>query len=146
VDGVTRVGGGAVSSGRVLEALREAPDARALAEAGLRRALLAGWARTQGLSVTAAEVAGEEAAWWRERGVAPGRREAYLAASGLEGVELRRLCEERALERLMLAHAARLLPDGPSWDEALASEARLRGRWAEASREVAEPTEDVGSE
>jgi hypothetical protein len=148
VDGVTRVGGGAVSSGRVLEALREAPDARALAEAGLRRALLAGWARTQGLSVTEAEVAGEEAAWWRERSVAPGRREAFLAASGLDGVALRRLCEERALERLVLAHASRLLPDGPSWDEALASEARLRGRWAEASREVTEeePTGDVGPE
>lgn len=149
VDGVTRGRGGAVSSGRVLGALREAPDAVALAEAGLRRALLAGWARTQGLSVTAGEVAEEEAAWWRERGVAPGRREAYLAASGLEGVELRRLCEERALERLVLAHAPRLLPDGPSWDEALASEARLRGRWAEASRDVAReggPTEDVGSE
>jgi hypothetical protein len=148
VDGLTRVGDAGVSSGRVLEALREAPDAEALAQAGLRRALLAGWARAQGLSVTEGEVAEEEAAWWRERGVAAGRREAYLAASGLEAVALRRLCEERALERLVLAHASRLLPDGPSWDEALASEARLRGRWAEASREVAreEPTEDVGSD
>ena len=156
VDDVTRVRGGTVPSARVLEALREAPDAAELAEAGLRRALLAGWARTQGLTVTADEVAAEEAAWWEQRGVAPGRREADLAASGLDAVGLRRLCEELALERLVLSHASRLLPDGPSWDEALATEARLRGRWAKAARDVAredgaeshapgEPTEDVGS-
>lgn len=150
VDEVTRVRGGGVSSGRVLEALREAPDAVELAEAGLRRALLAGWARTLGLSVTAEEVAEAEAAWWDARGVAPARREAVLAESGLDALGLRRLCEELALERLVLEHAPRLLPDGPSWDEALAAEARLRGRWAKAAREVArkqgEPTGDVGSD
>ena len=151
VDDVTRVGGGEVSSGRVLDALREAPDAVELAEAGLRRALLAGWARTLGLNVTAGEVAEEEAAWWEQRGVAPERREAVLAASGLDAMGLRRLCEELALERLVLEHAPRLLPDGPSWDEALAAEARLRGRWAKAARDVAredaeEPTGDVGSD
>jgi hypothetical protein len=150
VDEVTRLRGVAVSSGQVLEALREAPDAVELAEAGLRRALLAGWARTLGLSVTAEEVAEEEAAWWDARGVAPARREAALADSGLDAVGLRRLCEELALERLVLEHAPRLLPDGPSWDEALAAEARLRGRWAKAAREVARgregPTGDVGSD
>ncbi len=156
VDGVTRVRGGGVSSGQVLAALRDAPDAVELAEAGLRRALLAGWARTLGLTVTSDEVAEEEAAWWEQRGVPPGRREADLAASGLDGVGLRRLCEERALERLVLEHAPRLLPDGPSWDEALAAEARLRGRWAKAARDVAregarapgpgEPTGEVGSD
>jgi hypothetical protein len=151
VDDVTQVRGGAVPSGRVLEALREAPDAVEMAEAGLRRALLAGQARTLGLTATSDEVDAEEAAWWDARGIASGRREAYLAACGLDTVGLRRLCEELALERLVLAHAPRLLPDGPSWDEALASESRLRGRWVRAARDVAredseEPTGDVGSE
>jgi hypothetical protein len=155
VDDVTRVRGGTVSSGRVLDALREAPDAVELAEAGLRRALLAGQARTLGLTATPDEVEAEETAWWDARGIAPGRREAYLAACGLDGVGLRRLCEELALERLVLAHAPRLLPDGPSWDEALAAESRLRGRWARVARDVVrdgagedsrEPTGDVGSE
>jgi hypothetical protein len=151
VDDVTQVRGGAVPSGRVLEVLREAPDAVELAEAGLRRALLAGQARTLGLTATSDEVDAEEAAWWDARGIAPGRREAYLATCGLDTVGLRRLFEELALERLVLAHAPRLLPDGPSWDEALAAEARLRGRWGRAARDVAredseDPTGDVGSE
>ncbi|MFP2934427.1 TfuA-like protein, partial [Pyxidicoccus sp. 3LG] len=76
VDDVTRVRGRTVSSGRVLEALKEAPDAAALAEAGLRRAVLAGHARTLGLTVSAAEVAEQESAWWTERKVAPGKRDA----------------------------------------------------------------------
>ncbi|RKG98104.1 hypothetical protein D7V97_33455 [Corallococcus sp. CA053C] len=134
VEDVTRVGGRAVDSGRVLELLRSAPDAAAWAEAGLRRALLAGWVRSLGLTVTDEEVATEEAAWWKERGVRGSRREAFLAASGLDGPGLRQLCETRALERLALAQASRLLPDGPSWDEALASEARLGGQWEQAAR------------
>ncbi len=152
VDGVTAVEDGWVASGRVLEALRQSPDAAALAEAGLRRALLAGWARTLGLSVSDEEVAEEEAGWWRQQRVPAVRRGAWLTRLGLDDVGLRRLCEERALERLVLAHAARLLPDGPAWDEALAAEARLSGRWAEAARGVApegwdakDPTEGVGS-
>ncbi|RYZ38880.1 MAG: hypothetical protein EOO71_22175 [Myxococcaceae bacterium] len=134
VEDVTRVGGRAVDSGQVLELLRGAPDAAAWAEAGLRRALLAGWVRSLGLTVTEEEIATEEAAWWKERGVRTSRREAFLAASGLDAPGLRRLCETRALERLALAQASRLLPDGPSWDEALASEARLGGQWEQAAR------------
>ncbi len=117
----------------VLEELRAAPDAAALAEAGLRRALLAGWARSLGLSPTPEEVARAEADVWRGLGVAPEGREAWWAEQGLDAHEFRRLCEERALERLLLEHAPRLLPDGPSWDEALASEARLQGRWGRAA-------------
>ncbi|MBJ6763069.1 hypothetical protein JGU66_20065 [Myxococcaceae bacterium JPH2] len=138
LEDVTRVGGRAVESARVLDLLRRAPDASAWAEAGLRRALLTAWARTLGLVATDDEVAAEEAAWWRERGVRPARRAAFLAACGLDGAGVRRLCEELALERLALAHASRLLPDGPSWDEALATEARLRGHWEEAARALAE--------
>ncbi|GHG97558.1 TfuA-like protein [Comamonas sp. JC664] len=149
VDDVTGGKGGWVSSGRVLAALRDAPDAEALAEAGLRRALLSGWARTQGLRVSDDEVAEVEAAWWREQRVPEARRAAFLSRLGLDAWGLRRLCEARALERLVLEHATRLLPDGPSWDEALAAEARLTGRWAEAASEVAgapeDPTEGVGS-
>jgi hypothetical protein len=142
VEDVSRVEEQPVSSGAVLEALRGAPDGAAMTEAGLRRALLAGWARTLGLAPTAEELAAVEAEWWRERGVRAAGREAYLAASGLDAAGLRRLCEERALERLALRHAQRLLPDGPSGDEALASEARLRGRWVEEAQRLASPRED----
>ncbi|NOK22724.1 TfuA-like protein [Corallococcus carmarthensis] len=138
MEDVTRVGSSAVDSGQVMELLRGAPDAAAWAEAGLRRALLAGWARSLGLTVTEEEIAAEESAWWEERKVRASRREAFLAANGLDGLELRRLCEARALERLALMHASRLLPDGPSWDEALAAEARLGGQWEQAARALAE--------
>ncbi|MHA7632676.1 TfuA-like protein [Corallococcus sp. M7] len=146
MEDVTRVGPRAVDSGRVMELLRGAPDAEAWAEAGLRRALLAGWARSLGLDATEDEIAAEEVAWWNERNVRTSRREAFLAANGLDALELRRLCEARALERLALKHASRLLPDGPSWDEALASEARLGGQWEHAARALAEAddTSDEG--
>jgi hypothetical protein len=130
---------GPVSSEEVLAALREAPEAPGLAEVGLRRALLAGWARSLGLVPRAEEVAWAEAEWWASRGVPAGAREAYLAACGLDGHELRRLCEEVALERLMLEHAPRVLPDGPSWDEALAAESRLQGLWPEVAQQLASP-------
>jgi len=120
-------------SDEVLERLRGAPDAPALAEAGLRRALLAGWARSLGLEPTPEEVARAEADTWKRLAVPAQEREAWLATMGLDAREFRRLCEERALERLTLEHAQRLLPDGPSWDEALASEARLQGRWGGAA-------------
>ncbi len=139
MEGLCETEVGLVSSEEVLAAMREAPDAVALAEAGLRRALLAGWARTMGLSPTSEEVAWAESEWWARLEVPPAEREAYLAACGLDAHELRRLCEERALERLTLEHASRLLPDGPSWDEALANEARLQGRWVESARRLRAP-------
>ena len=99
--------------------LWQRPDAAALADAGLRRALLAGWARDLGLRATAAEVEAARAAW---RTAAGARAEAALDAA-----QALRFCEELALERLVLDHAARFVNDGPSADEALLAEARLRG-------------------
>lgn len=139
VEGLCETSDGLVSSEDVLEALREGPEAGALARAGLKRALLAGWARSQGLSPTPEEVARAGAERWEHLGVPPAEREAWLAACGLDAHEFHRLCEERALERLVLEHAARLLPDGPSWDEALASEARLEGTWVETARRLTAP-------
>ncbi|MBF5044822.1 hypothetical protein FGE12_20655 [Aggregicoccus sp. 17bor-14] len=138
-EGAVQVGERAVVGAEVLALLDTHPDAAALTEVGLRRALLAGWARTLGLQPTAQELARTEAAWWAGLGVPESRREAFLAESGLDAAELRRLLEERALETLVLAHAERLLPDGPSPREALGSEARLRGLWAEAARALARP-------
>jgi len=83
-----------------------------LADAGLRRALLAGWARELGLRASAAEIAAA-------RGTIGGEAAAD---------ELARLAEEVALERLVLAHASRMLNDGPSAAEAGLAEQRLRGR------------------
>jgi hypothetical protein len=135
-DDVSRVDSKEVASAQVLAALQREPDSVELAEAGLRRALLAGWARSLGLVPSSDELRSAEAQWWRHHRVQPSEREAFLATCGLDGPGLRRLCEERALERLVLTHAQRLLPDGPSWDEALASEARLQGRWAQAVRQA----------
>ncbi|KFE71896.1 TfuA-like protein [Hyalangium minutum] len=135
-EGVAVLAGRTVSSSQVLAVLQQEPDSAALAEAGLRRALLAGWARSLGLEPTAEEVKQAEDEWWRRHGVRPPDREVFLGACGLDGPGLRRLCEEWALERLVLSHAARLLPEGPSREEALASEARLQGRWAQAARGV----------
>ncbi|HWT85005.1 MAG TPA: TfuA-like protein [Myxococcales bacterium] len=83
-----------------------------LADAGLRRALLAGWAREIGLRASAAEIAAA-------RGTIGGEAAAD---------ELARLAEEVALERLVLDHAPRMLNDGPSAVEAGLAEQRLRGR------------------
>jgi hypothetical protein len=135
-DDVCLLEGRVVSSSAVLARLQRAPDSEVLAEAGLRRALLAGWARSLGLEPTAEELRAAEAEWWRHHRVRPADREAFLSACGLDGPGLRRLCEETALERLMLAQAPHLLPEGPSREEALAAEARLQGRWAEAARGV----------
>jgi len=83
-----------------------------LAAAGLRRALLAGWAKETGLRATAEEI--------------------RLGLAGIRGEmpadERLRLAEEVALERLVLAHAARMLNDGPSAAEAAVAELRLRGK------------------
>jgi hypothetical protein len=136
LEGLCATGEELVSSEEVLAALQESPDAAELAGAGLRRALLAGWARTLGLTPTPEEVARAEAEAWAHLGVPPRERGPYLATCGLDAHEWRRLCEERALERLTLEHATRLLPDGPSWDEALANEARFQGHWAREARRL----------
>jgi len=110
-----------------LARLRGRPDARELVEAGLRRALLAGWARECGLQPLAGEVRAAERSWRERLGV---RTRAELCVrTGLTGSDLVRACEELALERLAIDHAPRMIADGPGPDEALAVEARLRGLW-----------------
>ena len=108
-----------VDSGKVLARLAARKDAQALSERGLMRALLSGWARELGIAVSRGDLAavGHEV-------LAP-----LLAESGLDAVEAARLLEDVALERKVLAYARRLLADGPSREEALAAEARLRGLW-----------------
>lgn len=89
-----------------------ATGAAAQAEAGLRRALIAGWAREQGLRARPERIA---AVLRGVRGDIP--RDERL-----------RLAEDIALERLVLESAPRMLNDGPSLVEALAAESRRRGR------------------
>jgi hypothetical protein len=101
------------------------PRARELADAGLRRALIAGRARELGLQPAPGEVGAAELIWLRSLRLPD--RGALCARTGLTEADVVRLCEEIALERLMLDHAQRVLNDGPSADEALAAEARLRG-------------------
>ena len=96
-----------------------------IADEGLRRSLLAGQARELGLRATAAELLAAEHRWQSLLGVRS--RAGLLSHTGLRAAEVERLREELALERLVLDHAARMLSDGPSADEALADELRLRG-------------------
>lgn len=86
------------------------PDAAALADAGLRRALLAGWARSLGLAPLEPDLA----------------RARLRIRAGVARDEAERLAQDLALERLLLDRAARILPDGPGKDEALVAQSRLR--------------------
>jgi hypothetical protein len=126
-------GGAEVPSARVLAALRRRPDAAALASRGLSRALLAGLARSLGLEPDPRAVALAESRWLAGLGVPRRDRAAFFAASGLDDGEVRRLCEDLALEELVLTHGERLVADGPSWEEGLAAQARVEGIWARAA-------------
>lgn len=129
--------GRAVSSSDVLARLRAEPDAVALRDRGLRRALLAGFARSLGMVATVTGREEAALAFFAERGVPPARRSTFFAESGLDGADASRLIEDLALERLLLDSAASAVPDGPSADEGLALGARLAGRWAELTRRLA---------
>jgi hypothetical protein len=84
----------------------------ALVASGLRRALLAGTAREAGLRPSPAEIRSAVA---------------EIRGSGVIDERLR-LAEDLALERLVLAHASRMLNDGPSAEKAAAAERLLRGK------------------
>jgi len=127
---------GICGSGAVLAALAAAPDAGALRDQGLRRALLAEMARALGLRTTEDERRAALAEWLASCG-ASGQGERFLAASGLDGADALRLADDLALEGHLLRRAAEVVSDGPSDDEGLALGARLAGRWAvEAKREI----------
>lgn len=131
-------GGDAVPSGRVLAALGRRPDARRLGAEGLRRALLAALARSAGLRARPGAAEAALAAWLRRLGVPPRRRDAFLAACGLDDAAARALGEDLALEADVLGAAERFVPDGPSFDEGLALAARLTGAWVEEAARLAD--------
>ena len=123
---------GPVRGTDVLSALRAHRQAPALAERGLDRALLAGWARALGLRATDREIALAERDWLRAHRVPGARRAEFWAASGLDAGTARRLCEDVALVKVLRAHSMQVLPDGPSASEGLLDEARLLGLVPEA--------------
>jgi hypothetical protein len=135
-DSEARRGEDAIRGAQVLEELQRREGAGAV-ERGLSRALIAAWAREQGLLPAPEEVEAAERAWLSLHGAdgAQGRAE-LLALCGLDESEAHRLFEDVALERLALSHAERMVSDGPSPLEALAAEARLRGAWARAARRL----------
>lgn len=91
--------------GPELERLQRLPEADALAKQGLRRLLLASFAKQAGLSVS----------------VTANRHGAIDEALSDAEVE--------ALEALVLSAPERFVSDGPTWLEGLALEAKLSGRW-----------------
>jgi hypothetical protein len=118
----------------VLDAVLARKDAGELRDAGLRRALLAAFARQMGLRPSPEAVQAAEGTWLASLGASPADRGAVLQASGMDDADARRLFEEVALEELVLRGATRMVNDGPSDDEAIAAEARLRGLWAASGR------------
>jgi hypothetical protein len=125
-------GGVRLPGSEVLAALRARPDAGRLAADGLRHALVASYARSLGLRPEPALVERAERAWLETVGARD--RAQALAAMGLDDGAARSLFEDLALEALLLDRAARVVPDGPSWEEGLALAARLSGGWADAAR------------
>jgi hypothetical protein len=131
--------GGAFPSAEVLAALSRRPDAGRLAAEGLRRALLSSLARSIGLRASARDADAALAAWLRRLGVPARRRDAFLAASGLDAGAARALAEDLALEAAVLGSAQRLVADGPSYEEGLALGARLTGAWIEEATALLRP-------
>ncbi|GEJ55331.1 TfuA-like protein [Anaeromyxobacter diazotrophicus] len=129
--------GAAIPAGEVLARVGAQARAAALRDDGLRRALLAGFARALGLAASPAERGAAADAFFAARRIRRGGREAALAALALDGADARRLFDDLALERLLLDAAARAVPDGPSPDEGLALGARLSGDFARAAEELA---------
>lgn len=122
------------SHSAVLEALSGRPDAAEMTDAGLRRALLAGWARSRGMRVSKKALVQARTQFLEAHAPNADAQEQFLVDCGLDEGQLQNLLEEVLLERQVLEHATRMLPDGPSATEALAAESRLRGVWAAAQR------------
>ena len=102
----------------------------------------AGSGISAGLRTAAGEADAALAAWLRRLGVPARRRDAFLAACGLDEAAARALAEDLALEAAVLAGAERFAPDGPAFEEGLALAARLTGAWVEeAARLLDEGTE-----
>jgi len=124
-------GGAEVPGAELLARLAGRPDAGRLAADGLRRLLLARWARSLGLRPDPGGTAAAGRAWLSRLGVGAGGREEALAALGLDEGAARTLAEDLDLEVRLLSLASRAVPDGPSWEEGLALGARLGGAWLE---------------
>jgi len=131
--------GDTAPAAEVLDALRRRPDAGRLAADGLRRLLLAGLARSAGIAPDPAAAVAALEAWLSRLGASGAPRAAFLAASGMDGADERRLGEDLSLEAEVLSQAASWVPDGPSWDEGLALGARLSGAWLEEAARAAAP-------
>jgi hypothetical protein len=123
-----------VPNSELLARLWQRQDSGALADAGLRRALIVGLARNAGWTVSDSEREAARVAWFESLGVSDDQRGAFLDACGLDREGERQLVEALALERKALTHASRLLTDGPDASEGLTLEARISGLWADAVR------------
>lgn len=133
--------GAALPSGEVLAAVARRPDAGRLGAEGLRRALLAALARSAGLRAGDGDAEAALVAWLRRLGVPARRREAFLAACGLDEAAARALGEDLALEAAVLGDAGSFVADGPSFEEGLALAARLTGAWVEEAARLLGPAQ-----
>jgi hypothetical protein len=103
---------------------REDPKAAELAEEGLRKLLMAGWARSLGIRPPPEKVAEAEKRWRalaRKSRMSP---DALAMKRGLAPDELKRFFEDTALDAYLLEQSTRWLQDGPSWEEGWAFQKR----------------------
>jgi hypothetical protein len=100
--------------GSLMERLEARPEARALAQAGTRRLLLARFAEAAGFEPSEEALA---------------RALKALPTRGLSEDQRRTAAEVLVLEAMVLEAPERFVADGPALEEGLALEAQLQGYW-----------------
>ena len=137
LEGMAQLDGDRVPTGEVITALTQRNDHAQLASDGLRRALLAAYARNLGISVTPDEVISLVREWAAGLQVETNEPKEFFRSLGMDEAQGLRTAEELALERKLLRNAERVVADGPSFLEAITTEARLTGIWFEEAARVA---------
>lgn len=120
----------------IVHAIRELPEAQQWVGDGVRRKLVAFWAREMGLRVSPEELKQAEAQWVERLGFRPEQREALLASCGLDESQARTFTEEIALDAKACASSLWMVANAPSVEEAIAFEARRRGVWPMIARQL----------
>lgn len=136
-DGIAQIGRDLIPTGEIIASLSQRKDASQLASDGLRRALLASFARNLGVTVTSDEVVDLVREWALGLQVDTDEPRVFFRSLGMDEAQGLRTAEELALERKLLRNAERVVADGASFIEAIATEARLTGVWFEEAEKVA---------
>lgn len=127
---------------RVLEALRALGDSEERTEAGIRRQLLASWARSVGLEAQPTWMRSLLGAWMENEGLTDATPGEFFSRLGMDEGEGWALLEEVALETQLVSLSSPWLAEGTSSDEALMNQSRVDGVWRGLSEDVS-PEEEI---